>query len=726
MGRFSVRNSEDDEVNKSKSKRIDTPPARVFEDLPAAYTGIVGQAVTPVREMRNMTGVVANLPPTIDLPRTPARPGPASPALQQILAEAKALRELQKPLFAPERPLTPLLPESPISCLRAAREGRLDDDTVPASDFVSRDEQITELRHAISHEKMPKDRVLVRNSRSFFDLGHEYRTQENRPMQSLGPRAEDSIATSSTGHSVVDIFSSPSPPRASNILVRNSRDIMGIAISGDQNYTLSGEGRDKVTIPAPLRMNRHRFPAGNAPRASLPRVPAGVQPYQYHQHDIPSSEVVEYDNTQSLLNAGRPCARADISEGFQTQMVSCRRESGDVPLPDVGGDPAITTPQDVWGQYSAATDEFGHELYRRGALQPAGHLPGLSQFKDVSGPVGMPGTAPYLSALKFMHGEVENDETGPMSSDDAFPGSGQSDHRGWTSSRLFKDEELSQLALEDQTKEHEVLRETNNQVGRLRRNLGSAEWFANVTKKESIMKQKGNGEEMGDDRDWETVRGSAMDSDQPLSQAALQPPQPQFEPLLPLLFNKMGLRSDPSLADVSSSSFGSVPASQDQPATPWDPVQKGTTREHPALPGTPHKYRLRRNTSTGEEIYVPEYSLPEISSSIDHAESAQAAPDLPADYLFPVSKFSDSTSRQPGQREETSSNREYHSSSPIFSQRRHKAKMAVATEEQERVQGHLVHEVEGDQVFGIGVAISTDVAPGEYNALIVFFPLTMK
>jgi hypothetical protein len=727
MGPFNVGKSKDDEVNKVKPKRIETPPARVFEDLPAAYTGIVGQAGTPVREMRNMTGVVTDLPPTIDLPRTPARPGPASSALQQILAKAKALGERQKRLSLPERPLTPLLSESPISRLRAAREGRLDDDTVPASDFVSRDEQIRELRHAISHERMPNERVLVRNSRSFFDLNHEYRTQENRPMQHFGSRAQDSIATSGTVDIVVDMYSSLSPPRASNILVRNSRDIMGIAISGDHNYTLSGKGRGEIAIPAPLRMNRHRLPAGTAPRAGLPRVPAGVLPYQYQQHDIPSSEVAEYDNTQGLLNVEHPGPRTDMSEGFQTQMVSNRRECADVPLYDVGGDPAITTPPDVLGQYSAAADDFGHELSRRGARQPAGDLPGLSQFSDASGPIGMSATAPYQSALKFIHGEDNDDDTGPKSSDRAFLGPGQSSDHGWTSSRLSEDGNLSQLARGDQSEDHEVGRETNNQVGSFRRNLGSAEWFANATKKESSMKQKGNGaQEMEDDRDWETVRGSTIDSDQPDSQAALQPPQPQFERLVPLRFNKMELRSDSSLTDISSSRFGSVPSSQDHPATPWDPIQKGTTREHPARPGTPHKYRLRRNTSTGEEIYVPEYSLPEISSSSNNAESAQAAPDLPAGYLFPVSKFSASTPLQPGQGEETSSDKEYPSSPPIFSQVRRKAKMAAAIEKHERAQGRIAHELEDDQVFDIGVAISTDVAPGECNASIAFFPLTIR
>lgn len=45
--------------------------------------------------------------------------------------------------------------------------------------------------------------------------------------------------------------------------------------------------------------------------------------------------------------------------------------------------------------------------------------------------------------------------------------------------------------------------------------------------------------------------------------------------------------------------------------------------------------------------------------------------------------------------------------------------MVAAHEELKRAQGQVVHELEGDQVHGVGIAVSTDEAPGEYDAPIV-------
>jgi hypothetical protein len=697
MGRFNLGKAEDGESNNSKPKRVDTPPARVYEDLPTAYTEIVGQAGTPVREMRNMTGVFANLPPTIDLPRTPARPGPASPAVQQKLAEARALRFGQNQISSPERPLTPLLPDSPIAQLRAAREGHVDDDIVPASDSISREGQINELRRAISPETMPTDRVLVRNIRSFFDLDHEYRTQGTQSVQQIGSRRPFASASDSTVGSLGPMHSPTAPRDNDNTIVRSSLDIMGIAISGDHNYILSGQGRGDLLVPASLRMGQRRLSASIAPREELPRVPSGVQRFHHQRDDLPDSEVAEYDNTQSLLNPGRPGQRVvDTSEGFQTQIVSNKREIGDDSFHNVGKNMAIAAAVDPEAQYPASgAADFGHELTRCSARQPTSHSPG--QFNDATGGAG-------ISVAVEFHDAV-NQEAGYDETDFGSPGPAI---RTPSPLKLFADKGLLKNDSGNQGAEHEVARQTSDEVDSFRCNLDSAEWLANPMKKEvDFLKKAG----IENDSDWETVRRSGIDSDQLVSQAALQPPQPRFEPR-DLRSYQVDLRSDPSLA---SSSIESLPTSQDQPATPWGPIQKGT-RTHPGRAGTPHRYRLRRNTSTGENIYVPEYSLPEISSSNDNTESAQAAPDLPADYLFPISKFSASTSRQQVQEDETSSDQEYPSSPPVFSQGRHKAGMATAREEHERAQGRIVHELKGDQVHGIGVAISTHVSPGECNA----------
>lgn len=46
MGQAKASKLEDVKANVSKPERVDTPPARVFDDLPTAYSEILGQAGT--------------------------------------------------------------------------------------------------------------------------------------------------------------------------------------------------------------------------------------------------------------------------------------------------------------------------------------------------------------------------------------------------------------------------------------------------------------------------------------------------------------------------------------------------------------------------------------------------------------------------------------------------------------------------------------------------------
>ena len=706
MAPLKIGKSKESESSK-KPKRVDTPPARVFEDLPSAYTGIVRQSSAPVQAMKNMTGTLNNLPPLIDLPRTPPRPGPASPALKQKLAEAKDSIERQK-LYSmpgrpvPVRPLSPLLPDSPCPRGPATRQGRLDNDIVPASDFVSRGDQSRELRRATSHESMPKERALVRNSRSFFDSDSDLRLHEGRNTQHPDSRAAGVSAAPSTVDRVVEMYSSAGPLRTSNSLVPRSQNIPDVAISGLGNPTLMSEGRGEFLMPAPLRINRRQVSAGRAPAEGLPRVPSGIPRYQHQQHDFPSSEVAEYDNTQSVLNVPHFSRRPAVGGGCKTQNVRSRRESDNDVLQDVDKD-----------RCSTAADDFGHELSRCGPRQPQGLSSGLSQLSGVSDDIDMSATAPYHTALKAMYDETNTDEAGLRCRERSIPGSGQPVDREWTSSRLSEDEHLARLAVGEQdTKQDQdcdAIGKPSDRRDVFKRYGGSSEWFASATKKETRKKPA----ESADDCDWETVQESAVNSEQ-LSQAALQPLQPPFEPLLSTPSSKTEPHSDASLADFACSGLGSIPASQADPASPWDPIQKVATRVHPAHPGTPHKYRLRKSTGTGEQTYVPEYSLPRFGefSASSNAESAQAAPDLPTEYLIPISKFSASTPRQQALAEDTSSDKEHPSSPSIITQRQHKTRMATFNEEQDRAQGRLVNEPEGDHSYGIGIAISTNEVPG--------------
>ena len=705
MAPFNIGKSKEGKFNKAKPKRTDTPPARVFEDLPSAYTSIVRQPSTPIQVMQNMTGTSGNLPHLIQLPTTPPRPGPASPELQRRLAEAKAASQRRRLLSTPERPITSLLPESPALRLRGPRQARITNDNLPASDFVPHADQIRRRRHAMSHENMPTEGSLVRNSRSFFDLDDEAIMHDDQYIRRLESYAEGVFAASRTLHRVIEGYPSAGPPHITNNLIPQYRDIRDVVIPGAENPTPLSEARGEVQMPAPLRLNRRQVSTGRAPAAGLPRLPTGVPRYQYQQNEFASSEVTEYNNTHSILNVARFDPDPIIGEGWPKQNEETGQDSGDDFSQDVDE-----------GLCGTTADDFGHELSRCGPRQPQGHSSGLSQSSDISDEIGMSATAPYHAALKVIYNEGNPDETGLRYRERTVPESGQSVDRGWTSSHLSEDVDLAQLAAGEsdphQDQDCDAVGKLSDQQDVFERDAASAKWFANVNKKESRKKEA----EPADNCDWETVRGSAVDSEQ-LSPAAPQPLQPPFEPVLRTTFSRTGPHSDSSLADFTSSGFDSVSANQGKLATPWDPIQEEATRVHPALSGTPHKYRLRKDTVTGEQIYVPEYSLPgfgELSSSgNDSADSAQAAPDLPTGYLIPVSKFSASTPRQ--QVEDNSSDKEHPSSPSIIPRRQHETRMRSSSEAQDRPRGRSVHEPEGYHRFGIGIAISTNEVPGKYT-----------
>ena len=108
-----------EKMKKSKINRKETPPAKLFEDLPSAHSEILGHsaaraAKSPIaQDIKNLTGGPKQIPYMINLPEGPPQPGPASPAVKKQLADAKAARELDRAQATPERPLTPLLPDTP-------------------------------------------------------------------------------------------------------------------------------------------------------------------------------------------------------------------------------------------------------------------------------------------------------------------------------------------------------------------------------------------------------------------------------------------------------------------------------------------------------------------------------------------------------------------------------------------------------------------------------------
>jgi hypothetical protein len=214
------------------------------------------------------------------------------------------------------------------------------------------------------------------------------------------------------------------------------------------------------------------------------------------------------------------------------------------------------------------------------------------------------------------------------------------------------------------------------------------------TEKDTNGKRKAKAieEDVGDNTDWETVHGSSGFQSTFQSQENLQPPL-AFEP-----HSRATDTTDLSFADLSSSEL-----STGRPASPWDPLPKGMTRTHPALPGTPHRYRLRIDVGTAEQFLVPEYSLPEVgqhSSDSDPFHSAETTPDLAEGYPAQNTRYSIPTPRQQALGEDNPSEQQHSSSPPVFSEGQLKASMSSAIGEQDLAQGRVVHEFEGDEVNG--------------------------
>ena len=357
---------------------------------------------------------------------------------------------------------------------------------------------------------------------------------------------------------------------------------------------------------------------------------------------------------------------------------------------DVSADLVNRPGPDVEDEYFHEGDDLGYPLSRCGPQEPKHISAGLSQLSDDSVGIDMSATAPYHNALQSIYRAVDNDEAEVYPPGLGTEAVGASAERDWTSSGLSEEEMLSGVGSGERVKDidGQHIKEEQPYFGT---ELGEASWFANQPNKESGMNQEESAaQESEDDRDWETVQDSGAYSGLPAHGVL----QPHVEPRY-----RATPATDLSVTDFSSP--GTFSTGTIQPATPWDPIPSETTRTHPALPGTPHKYRLKREAGTGDSVWVPEYSLPEVGrpSSVDPFSTAQITPVLPAGAL--VSKFFTSTPRQQALGSDTSSDQDYPSSPPAFAQGKLEASMAAAAEEQELAQGRAVHELEGDQFRGV-------------------------
>ena len=697
MGCFKIDKSEDDENKRPKAPHIDTPLAKVFPDLPT-HSGIVGQSATPskimaVQEIRNMTGPSANLSHLIYLPRTPAQSSPASAAIQPKHAEAKASRECNRLTDDPKISVNRLLLETPnlrlltpVQHQAFLSHGNSLDDNAPVGEFVSSSNQTKELLRMTSYESGLKQMAIVRSSRSFFDLAGEYRLEAEHALSRFGSSSrDDKVSTSGTFDRTIDEYPRSIPSRASNVLVRNSCDIIDIAIAAEEDRSCNPEEGCEPHISAALPVNRLGASTGRPSHISLPLLPKHL--FYRPETTAASSEAVQYENTQSLLNAGSCDSKSDIAKHFETQLRKSKKEhrarnflgaAGNADAPPFPGNQS---------QLFYDSDEFAHGLVRYGPRQPGSEVPNTNPLRTIPSSFDESATAPYHNALKIIYNVFES-----TPQDTTQPGEEAADHDRM-SPRISDDKDVSDPLLEGNFEDAES-EEIVGLPHRYCRDLDSGDLFAYQDKKGLNEKQK-----VADDCDWETVRGSGFQSELPFQPT----PQPPFEPQ-----SRATYTTNTSLVELSTmDTFSTV---QGQPATPWDPLRKDNIRIHPGLPTTPHKQRLRTDQGTGAQIWVPEYSLPEIqprSSSSEQSSSAQTAPDLSTGQIF-VSKSTASTTRQPALGKGIHE-KQYTSSPPVTSQDSLKLRMATAPEEQELVQGRVVHELEGDQGYV--------VVEGKYSSL---------
>jgi hypothetical protein len=318
----------------------DTPPRAIFSDYPAAHSAITNvpsagreKIPSPTPGLPAIDNPYANLPPTIDLPETPAKHtgGPASKELKARIASS------QPPVFEIlERPETPLLPPTPV----LTRPERRDASNQGFEQLFL--EAFSEV-HSVGEEpyELKTRKHDNRNDRSHLD-DHDRESVAPRSVSTFGldtpspssashPAKKDhshrrclgaDVHQSSTLDSVIGRYNDDSDflrmreGSQRSIEINNSHEISSLSADedGDNGFQDSTAGHTPPLANLVLaRKAPERSAPGQPPRDPLPRVPSrgDIRDSQ----DMAHSEPTNYGCTGELLNMTGLHEERDLQAG---------------------------------------------------------------------------------------------------------------------------------------------------------------------------------------------------------------------------------------------------------------------------------------------------------------------------------------------------------------------------------------------------------------------------
>jgi hypothetical protein len=628
----------------------DTPPRAIFSNYPAAHSAITNvpsakgeKMPSPTPGMPAIDNPYANLPPTIDLPETPAKHtgGPASEDLKARIAS------YEPPGFdIPERPETPLLPPTPVLIRRERLEASsrgisqlFREPFAEEAPSVGKESYELEIlardtRHDQSHLDDDHD-CDIHAGRSVSTFGLEssslssaYRVAERRQSGRCGIGPD--VHQSSTLDSIIGRYNNDSEflrvreGSQRSVEIGNSREVSSLSAEDDGEVRFQDSTAGHTPPLASLmfvRMAPQRSISGQPPRD--PRLD-GLARQDFHVQDVAGSEPTNYGHTRELLNmASQPEERhslqsADPEEYSRRQGLNAGMSATDrlqlvkqsyIPVyRDISDEEcemlvrsASHGSPDVDSEYKVGISNTS-EGPGEGLLRPLAYMPKFDDHRLVS--VG-PRRPLHLKAAEEGKEEEEEpvrlrrqprlipasdmtryghflDPGGPQRSLSQARAVAPPFGRGMTASGRFQhDETLASLTGELPEGCHQDMQNLIQDVGST---FGVAEENDSAVFDTDAVVVKD--EEEDDDGDWETMYESGL----------------KARVTRKLKSNRE--QTATSLANMSS--YGSLTGSV--PPTPWGPLTGRTSvLTHPPKAALPCRSRVRTDTETGLSVMLPEY-----------------------------------------------------------------------------------------------------------------------
>lgn len=630
----------------------DTPPRAIFSDYPAAYSAITnvpamqGKIPSPTPGMLAMENPYAKLPPTIDLPETPAKHtgGLASEEIKARVASNSCLG-----VMTPERPESPLLPPTPIMIRRergntsSQNIGQLFREPFQGGGRPSRgvDKEAYELK--ILHRGHRNDLSAlddhgcddIETPRSVSTFGLDspskscpYSAAERHELgyRGFGPDVQQSNTLDSiTGRYNDDpelLQIREGSQRA--IEISNSQEVSSLSADGDGEIRFRDSTAGHTPPLANLMLARKslkRSTSSQPPKDPLPDAPS-CQAFRDVQ-DISGAESTNYGHTKDLLNMTTDLEEQDLLQAPDSAGYGHRR--GLVFNPDAGmstTERLLLVKQGCIPVYREISDierevlersvadgsphigneyETGTGAASRGVLRPLAYEPN-------SGDLGLTSAGPRLARHSAVSGEAADEEQPALLSQQPQvmptpdmirlrqvldPGGPQSS----SSQDMSADSSFGQYRTASGRFQHdETLASLTSEVPQgFRRNMQNliedvGVMFGATNEDDGAVLDTGlltvKDEVDVDDGDWETVRESGL------------------KPRIPQTLKTYHNETTTSLAN--NSSCGSLTGSV--PATPWDPlIRRGRVLAHPPKAALPYRGRMRTDTETGLSVMAPEY-----------------------------------------------------------------------------------------------------------------------